>query len=69
AAELAAELGALGAEVTWAACDAADRDALAVLLADIPADHPLTAVIHAAGVLDDGIIESLTPERVERVLR
>ncbi|ASQ94734.1 type I polyketide synthase [Streptomyces sp. 11-1-2] len=69
AAELAAELGALGAEVTWAACDAADRDALAGLLADIPADHPLTAVIHAAGVLDDGIIESLTPERVERVLR
>ncbi|MFJ2348263.1 type I polyketide synthase, partial [Streptomyces antimycoticus] len=69
AAELAAELGALGAEVIWAACDAADRDALAGLLADIPADHPLTAVIHAAGVLDDGIIESLTPERVERVLR
>ncbi|MGP3940810.1 type I polyketide synthase [Streptomyces sp. 6N106] len=69
AAELAAELGALGAEVIWAACDAADRDALAGLLAGIPADHPLTAVIHAAGVLDDGIIESLTPERVERVLR
>ncbi|MFI8985268.1 SDR family NAD(P)-dependent oxidoreductase, partial [Streptomyces antimycoticus] len=69
AAELAAELGALGAEVIWAACDAADRDALAGLLVDIPADHPLTAVIHAAGVLDDGIIESLTPERVERVLR
>ncbi|WP_143670193.1 type I polyketide synthase, partial [Streptomyces antimycoticus] len=69
AAELAAELDALGAEVIWAACDAADRDALAGLLADIPADHPLTAVIHAAGVLDDGIIESLTPERVERVLR
>ncbi|MFI0772992.1 SDR family NAD(P)-dependent oxidoreductase, partial [Streptomyces sp. NPDC021218] len=69
AAELAAELGGLGAEVTWAACDAADRDALAALLADIPADRPLTAVIHAAGVLDDGIIESLTPERVERVLR
>ncbi|MEU1807224.1 SDR family NAD(P)-dependent oxidoreductase [Streptomyces sp. NPDC019937] len=69
ATELAAELMELGAQVTWAACDAADRDALAAVLADIPAEHPLTAVLHAAGVLDDGTIESLTPERVERVLR
>ncbi|MFD8160523.1 type I polyketide synthase, partial [Streptomyces malaysiensis] len=69
AAELAAELGALGAEVAWAACDAADRDALAEVIASVPDGHPLTAVIHAAGVLDDGVVESLTPERVERVLR
>ncbi|MFD7631693.1 SDR family NAD(P)-dependent oxidoreductase, partial [Streptomyces sp. NPDC059851] len=69
AAELAAELSALGAEVTVAACDAADRDALAALLAGIPAAHPLTAVIHTAGVLDDGITTALTPERVDRVLR
>jgi acyl transferase domain-containing protein/acyl carrier protein len=69
AAELAAELAEHGAQVTWAACDAADRGALAAVLAAIPAEHPLTAVIHAAGVLDDGTIESLTPERVERVLR
>ncbi|WFB09506.1 SDR family NAD(P)-dependent oxidoreductase [Streptomyces sp. LX-29] len=69
AAELAAELTAAGAEVTWAACDAADREALAALLAAIPAEHPLTAVIHAAGVLDDGIVESLTPERLAKVLR
>ncbi|MGX1135460.1 acyl transferase domain-containing protein/acyl carrier protein [Streptomyces glaucescens] len=69
AAELAAELTGLGAHVTIAACDTADRDALAALLADIPAEHPLTAVVHAAGVLDDGVIGSLTPERVDRVLR
>ncbi|WAP56084.1 type I polyketide synthase [Streptomyces sp. S465] len=69
AAELAAELGALGAEVTWAACDAADRDALARVIASVPAAHPLTAVIHAAGVLDDGVVESLTAERVDQVLR
>ncbi|MEU3189011.1 SDR family NAD(P)-dependent oxidoreductase [Streptomyces sp. NPDC006923] len=69
AAGLTAELTELGAEVTWAACDAADRDALADVLARIPAGHPLTAVVHTAGVLDDGVIDMLTPERMDTVLR
>ncbi|GGO32818.1 hypothetical protein GCM10011576_63840 [Micromonospora parathelypteridis] len=69
AAELRAELEALGATVTLAACDVSDRAALAALLADIPAEHPLTAVVHSAGVLDDGVVEGLTPARLERVLR
>ncbi|WP_344432313.1 type I polyketide synthase, partial [Amycolatopsis minnesotensis] len=69
AAELTAELGDLGAEVIWAACDVADRAALAGVLASIPAEHPLVAVVHAAGVLDDGLVAALTPERLDAVLR
>ncbi|MFG2360012.1 SDR family NAD(P)-dependent oxidoreductase [Streptomyces sp. NPDC048521] len=69
AADLHAELTALGADVTIAACDVADPDDLAALLARIPAEHPLTAVVHAAGVLDDATVDRLTPEQVDRVLR
>ncbi|MFI0897247.1 SDR family NAD(P)-dependent oxidoreductase [Streptomyces sp. NPDC020983] len=66
---LAAELTAAGAEVTVARCDVADRGALAGLLAGIPAAHPLTAVVHAAGVLDDAPLGALDPERLAAVLR
>ncbi|MGW3014008.1 type I polyketide synthase, partial [Streptomyces sp. NPDC001219] len=65
---LRAELTALGAEVTVAACDSADREALRDLLASVPPQHPLTAVVHTAGVLDDGILSSLTPQRLDTVL-
>ncbi|WP_372491823.1 SDR family NAD(P)-dependent oxidoreductase [Nocardiopsis dassonvillei] len=68
-AERTAELESLGARVTVAACDAADRSALAALLAGVPADRPLGAVVHTAGVLDDATVTSLTREQVERVLR
>ncbi|WP_345666373.1 SDR family NAD(P)-dependent oxidoreductase [Streptomyces venetus] len=54
ASELRDELASMGAEVTIAACDVADRAALAALLAGIPAEHPLTAVVHAAGALGRG---------------
>uniref|UniRef100_UPI001C841B37 type I polyketide synthase n=1 Tax=Streptomyces beigongshangae TaxID=2841597 RepID=UPI001C841B37 len=66
---LRAELTALGAEFTIAACDVADRDDLARLLDGIPAERPLRAVFHAAGVLDDGVLDTLTPERAAAVLR
>ncbi|MDW8808989.1 type I polyketide synthase, partial [Streptomyces scabiei] len=61
AVELAEELRALGARVTLAACDTADRDALAAVLDAIPADHPLTAVVHAAGVSALGRLDAATP--------
>ncbi|MFF3808237.1 SDR family NAD(P)-dependent oxidoreductase [Streptomyces sp. NPDC002032] len=69
AGRLRAELTALGVDVTIAACDAADREALAAVLAAVPAHQPLTAVVHAAGVLDDGVIDSLTPQRFAAVAR
>ncbi|GGP81336.1 hypothetical protein GCM10010185_64030 [Saccharothrix coeruleofusca] len=69
AAELAAELAERGASVSVVACDVADRAQLAELLDSWPAEHPLTTVVHTAGVLDDGVIDRLTPERFERVFR
>ncbi|MEU0530417.1 type I polyketide synthase [Amycolatopsis tolypomycina] len=67
--ELRDELTALGASVTIAACDVADRAQLEAVLAAIPAAHPLTAVIHTAGVLGDGVVTELTPDRLATARR
>ncbi|MDR7304660.1 acyl transferase domain-containing protein/D-arabinose 1-dehydrogenase-like Zn-dependent alcohol dehydrogenase [Haloactinomyces albus] len=64
-----AKLLAAGAEtVRVEACDVSDRKALADVLETVPSAHPLTAVVHAAGILDDGLLADLSPERVDTVL-
>ncbi|MCX5138298.1 SDR family NAD(P)-dependent oxidoreductase [Streptomyces sp. NBC_00340] len=68
AAQLHDELAAAGAQVEIVACDVTHRAAVAALIAARPAGHPLSAVIHCAGVLDDGVVEALTEDRVDAVL-
>jgi acyl transferase domain-containing protein/acyl carrier protein len=65
---LEAELAELGARVEIVACDVSDRDQLGLLLDAVPQEYPLSAVVHAAGALDDGVVDSMTPERIDRVL-
>jgi polyene macrolide polyketide synthase len=68
AAGLADELGALGAGVRIVSCDVSDRDAVAALVAGIVAERPLTGVLHAAGIVDNGLIGVQSPQRVDAVL-
>src|SRR5262249_41729205 len=67
--ELCEQLEGLGARVEIVACDVAERHQVQQLLARVPQDAPLTAVIHTAGVLDDGVINGLTPHRIDAVFR
>ncbi|MFD7054925.1 SDR family NAD(P)-dependent oxidoreductase, partial [Streptomyces mirabilis] len=66
--DLVAELAALGAAATVVACDVTDRARLADVLAAVPREHPLTAVVHTAGVLADATLDNLGPDAVDRVL-
>ncbi|MGC4804998.1 SDR family NAD(P)-dependent oxidoreductase [Micromonospora sp. DT233] len=68
AGDLADDLRAQGAQVTIAACDVTDAEAVRARLAAVPAEHPVTAVVHAAAVLDDATVTNLTPERLAAVL-
>ncbi len=66
--ELKGSLEELGAKVKVAACDVADGAQLKRVIAQIPKAHPLSVVIHTAGVIDDGVISSLDGERLKRVM-
>ncbi|MEV5975358.1 SDR family NAD(P)-dependent oxidoreductase, partial [Streptomyces sp. NPDC051921] len=66
--ELVTELSGLGADVAVDACDVSDRDALKALLARVPDEHPLTGVVHVAGVVHNGLIDSWTPGLVDEGL-
>jgi acyl transferase domain-containing protein/NADPH:quinone reductase-like Zn-dependent oxidoreductase/NAD(P)-dependent dehydrogenase (short-subunit alcohol dehydrogenase family)/acyl carrier protein len=67
--ELRGALAELGCEARLVACDVAERDQLERLIGSIPPEHPLTGIIHAAGTLEDGVIEALDGERLDRVMR
>ncbi|WP_267974102.1 type I polyketide synthase [Streptomyces sp. 351MFTsu5.1] len=69
AAELAAHISESGTKVTVVACDLGDRSALAQLLASIPPEYPLTAVVHTAAAVDDALLASLTVPQLDRALR
>uniref|UniRef100_UPI0037704E4C type I polyketide synthase n=1 Tax=Streptomyces sp. BK79 TaxID=3350097 RepID=UPI0037704E4C len=67
-AAVTAELAGHGADVRVVACDVSDEDDLARVLASVPREHPLTGVIHAAGVVDDGVLTALTAEQLHTAL-
>ena len=67
--ELRSGLTDLGATVTITACDVADREAVSALLESIPAEAPLSGVVHAAGVVSDGLLSSLSAEQFDTVWR
>ncbi|MYY01064.1 MULTISPECIES: type I polyketide synthase, partial [unclassified Streptomyces] len=69
ATELRDALHGLGARVTLVACDTSDRAAVDDMLTAIPAAHPLTAVVHAAAVMDNALLAALTPAQVDTVMR
>ncbi|MBQ1076775.1 SDR family NAD(P)-dependent oxidoreductase, partial [Micromonospora sp. C31] len=68
AGELSERLTALGASVRVVACDVTDREQVGALVAEIVAGGRLAGVVHTAGVLDDGVVEGLTAERLAGVL-
>ena len=61
----APDLADLGVPTTIVTCDPGDRHALAELLNT----EPVTAVVHIAELLEEGPLDTFTPDQLERVLR
>ncbi|OXM47917.1 polyketide synthase [Amycolatopsis thailandensis] len=66
--DLAHRLAVSGTTALVRACDVGDRTALAGVLARLPEEWRIRGVVHAAGVLDDGVLSAQTPQRLGRVL-
>jgi acyl transferase domain-containing protein/acyl carrier protein len=62
------ELRGRGAVVLVVSADVARPDDVARLLAACASCGPLRGIVHAAGVLDDGVLENLTAERMVGVM-
>ncbi|MBV7708225.1 SDR family NAD(P)-dependent oxidoreductase [Nocardia nova] len=62
------ELQAHGTRVDFQACDVSDRVALQRIWTQVEEDGPISAVFHAAAVLDDAPIDALTFEQVDRTI-
>ncbi|MCX2731059.1 SDR family NAD(P)-dependent oxidoreductase [Saccharopolyspora sp. NFXS83] len=69
AAELVEELAGHGCRAEVVACDVADNADVGRLVRDLGARGGLTAVVHAAGIMEDGVVDTLTPDQLTRVLR
>ncbi|MCP2258872.1 polyketide synthase 12 [Streptoalloteichus tenebrarius] len=67
--EFVGELMGMGVDVRVAAADVSVRDQVAEVIRSVPVEHPLSCVVHVAGVVDDGVVGSLSGERVSSVLR
>ena len=65
--ELQQELESLGAGVRIVACDVGDRGELEGIIGSVGGELPLRGVVHTAGVFDNGLIDSLTAERIDGV--
>lgn len=66
--DLCRRLAEQGAQVAVVACDVSDRAALAAMLTHVPQDWPLTGVVHAAAVLEDSVVENMSPDQLSNVL-
>lgn len=67
ATDFVAELAELGATTEVIACDVADPDSLAKVMGVFDQNRPLRGVVHTAGVLDDGMLDTMTDDSIDTV--
>jgi len=66
--DLVAGLCRLGARVTVITGDVADAECIRSIMAIFKEDRPLRGIVHAAGVVDSGVLSSMTPQRCETTI-